>query len=451
MITQQSPNERVGSHRRSAKTEGVKHDRNEQSRAVMLKYSDKISSHMNNSKEISRDINIDSLAGSTMVNTSNGTVSVDSVDSVDSVGNHPLSREDQDDLLEASGNCIVNRNFQWPWLTTPFPDTLLPPVSHHVSMLKLDPFRIYDRETGEQIGLSHSTGPSQVDTALPGVDTVQYSGTQSQSDFESINLSTRESTPTTVYKVPVTVSSPLISDNKDKLKHSECDSKDKLKHYECDSKDGQISVRNIVCTVMFISVCLFLLSVLSSLSSLRRETNRERMGDIGREWAHMTQEKGIGHNNTVIHMSFKSGISGPLPTGKTKRGFSTVTSTTTATDDATTTSSTTDATTTSSSTDATTTSSTKDTTTTSASTDATPTSFTMDTIANTATTATTNAPTPMLNTSPTPTAITNDANLLPPIPTPITRIYSHVTTSTTIPTTRTRRTGTTRKWYRWGD
>ena len=401
---------------------------------------------MNNSEKISRDIYIYSLAGSTMVNTPNGTVSVDSVDnvdSVDSVGNHPLSREDQDDLLEASGNCIVNRNFQWPWLSTPFPDTLLPPVSHHVSMLKLDPFRIYDRETGEPIGigLSHSTGPSQVDTALPGVDTVQYSGTQSQSDFESINLSTRESTPTTVYKVPVTVSSPLISDSKDKLKHS-----------ECDSKDGQISVRNIVYTVMFISICLFLLSVLSTLSSLRRETNRERMGDT---IAHITQEKRIGHNNTVIQMSHKSDISGPLPTGKTKRGFlqmSTVTTTTTATDDATTTSSTTDTTTTSSSTDATTTS---------ASTDATPTSFTIDTTANTATTATTTAPTPnqMLNTSPTPTAITNDANLLPPIPTPIptpiTRIHTHLTTSTTIQTirttTRTRRTGTTRRWYRWGD
>ena len=115
MITHRS--RRVGSHRRSANTGGM-------------------GSH--NSKELSRDINIDSLAGSTMVNTSNGAVSVDSVDSVDSVGNHPLSREDQDDLLEASGNCLVNRNFQWPRLTTPFPDTLLPPVSNHVSMLKHD-------------------------------------------------------------------------------------------------------------------------------------------------------------------------------------------------------------------------------------------------------------------------------------------------------------------------
>ena len=220
-----------------------------------------------------------------MVHTSNGADSVDKVDSVDSVGNHP---QDPDDLLEATGNCLVNRNFQWPWLTTPFPDTLLPPVSNHVSMLKLDPFRIYDRETGEPIGIgiSHSSGPSQVDTALPGVDTVQYSGTQS--DFEDIELSTGASTPTTVYKVPVTnneVSSPLIIS----------DSKDKLKHSECDSKDGQIrvghmhkviKVRNIVFTVILISVSLFLLSTLSTLSSLRRENNRERMGNTV---AHITQ------------------------------------------------------------------------------------------------------------------------------------------------------------------
>merc|ERR1711895_217833 len=90
---------------------------------------------MNNSKEISRDINIDSLAGSTMVNTSNGTVSVDSV------GNHPLSREDQDDLLEASGNCIVNRNFQWPWLSTPFHNLCLIDVRgtfHFIRALEIE-------------------------------------------------------------------------------------------------------------------------------------------------------------------------------------------------------------------------------------------------------------------------------------------------------------------------
>ena len=162
-------------------------------RAVMLKYSDKISSH---SKEISQDTNIDPPAASTMINTSNGTVSVNSENRVDSVGhantvvnvdNPPLSGKDQDDMLEATGNCLVNRNFQWPWLTTPFPDSMLPPVSNHVSMLKLDPFRIYNRETGEPIGVNHSTGRGPSD-----------------SEFEDIELSTGPSTPSTLYRVPVT-------------------------------------------------------------------------------------------------------------------------------------------------------------------------------------------------------------------------------------------------------
>ena len=222
----------------------------------------------------------------------------DNVNKVDSVDSHP---QDPDDLLEATGNCLVNRNFQWPWLTTPFPETLLPPVSNHVSMLKLDPFRIIDKKTGELIGTgtSHSTGSSQVDTA--GVDIAHCT----QSDFREIDLSTRSSTPTTIYKVQVknNVSSPLIiSDSKNKLKHSECDRKNRQIR-ECDRKNGQISVKTIVFLVTLITVTLVLLSTLVTLSSIRREHNRERMGNI-------TQEKRLGKNYTV--MSQKSDIGGPV-------------------------------------------------------------------------------------------------------------------------------------------
>ena len=388
MITKQTPSRRVGSHRRSANTGGM-------------------GSH--NSKELSRDINI----GSTMVHTSNGADSVDKVDSVDSVGNHP---QDPDDLLEATGNCLVNRNFQWPWLTTPFPDTLLPPVSNHVSMLKLDPFRIYDRETGEPIGtgISHSTGSSQVDTALPGVDTAHCIGTQS--DFREIDLSTRSSTPTTIYKVQVknNVSSPLIiSDSKNKLKHSECDRKNRQIR-ECDRKNGQISVKTIVFLVTLITVTLVLLSTLVTLSSIRRELNRERMGNI-------TQEKRLGKNYAV--MSQKSDISGPVTSDRD-------TAATSATD-------TRGATPTTSAT---------------ATRDVTPTSATTETIDNTATNTTTSTvpappPTQMLNTGQPPTAITDDASILPPtVPAPPPTQLPPTPTPRT--TTRTS-SDTTKKWYRW--
>ena len=130
--------------------------------------------------------------------TSKGPSNVDSVDSVDTP---PLSEEEQDALLEASGNCLVNRNFQWPWLCTPFPDSMMPPVSHQVSMIKLDPHRLYI-ETGEPIGITY-TGRGQVDTRLPGIDPTQNRGTQSNSvcdsEFEDIDLSSEQSTPSTVY------------------------------------------------------------------------------------------------------------------------------------------------------------------------------------------------------------------------------------------------------------
>ena len=91
-----------------------------------------------------------------------------------------------------------------------------------VSMIKLDPNRIYSQEMGAPIGIQH-TGRGQVDTDLPGI---HNGGTQSDSicdsQFEEISLSSGQSTPSTIYRVPrssVTVtdkieSSPLLSDTK---------------------------------------------------------------------------------------------------------------------------------------------------------------------------------------------------------------------------------------------
>ena len=79
----------------------------------------------------------------------------------ETVNNHPL-QEDIDKQLEASGLCLVNRKNVLPWLTTPFPDSYILQVSHPVSLIKTDPFRLYDQETGEMIGIRHSSDtPSQ--------------------------------------------------------------------------------------------------------------------------------------------------------------------------------------------------------------------------------------------------------------------------------------------------
>ena len=85
-------------------------------RAVTIERSENLSSHEKEIKEISKEINNDPPAEDTMDTPSKETVNVDD----------PPSQEDQDDLLEASGNCLMNKNFQWPWLTTPFPDSMLP-------------------------------------------------------------------------------------------------------------------------------------------------------------------------------------------------------------------------------------------------------------------------------------------------------------------------------------
>ena len=164
--------------------------------------------------------------------------------------------------------------------------------------------------------------------------------------------------------------------------------------------------------VTLITVTLVLLSTLVTLSSIRRKHNRERMGNI-------TQEKRLGKNYTVIQLSQKSDISGPVTTGKTKHRFlqtSTVPTTATATRDAT------------------------------------PTSATTETIDNTATNTTTSTvpappPTQMLNTGQPPTAITHDASILPPtVPAPPPTQLPPTPTPRT--TTRTS-SDTTKKWYRW--
>ena len=65
----------------------------------------------------------------------------------------PSYQEQQNQALEASGTCLVNRNYIEPWNTTPFPDSFFPPINHNVSMIKLDPYRLYN----SPIKIQHST------------------------------------------------------------------------------------------------------------------------------------------------------------------------------------------------------------------------------------------------------------------------------------------------------
>ena len=93
------------------------------------------------------------------------------------MNNPPSQEEDSDEKLEASGNCLVNRNYVPPWLSTPFPDSHVSHVSH-VSLIKIDPFRIYNRDTGELLGIRHSTDT----TDRPQVDTATAAGSQTKQD-----------------------------------------------------------------------------------------------------------------------------------------------------------------------------------------------------------------------------------------------------------------------------
>ena len=46
-----------------------------------------------------------------------------------------LSEEEEIWNLESSGNCVVNRSFQWGWIHTPLPNSMYPPVSNTVTMI----------------------------------------------------------------------------------------------------------------------------------------------------------------------------------------------------------------------------------------------------------------------------------------------------------------------------
>ena len=203
-----------------------------------------------------------------------------------------IPSEDVIQEIESSKNCIINRNFNLPW----FHSKQDPPQIGHIysEIGQRDIFPVVDTNGFDEVSLqSTSGGGSSVSTAyrVPGAYTVEHSGTKC-----NIVDSEKHATPN---KVPVTVSSPLIikkklkqCDSLDKLR--KCDNTDKLK--KCDSTYKQISVKNIVCYVTFIVTCLFLLSIMSTLSSLRRETNMERMGNVTQEKRLiMSQKSALGN------------------------------------------------------------------------------------------------------------------------------------------------------------
>ena len=120
----------------------------------------------------------------------------------ETVNDHP-SQEDLDKQLQASGLCLVNRNYVPPWLTTPFPDSYIPQVSHHVSLIEKDLFYLYDQETGEMIGIRHSSdtpSQTQVETGVTG-QSKQDDVTRDTASFKDIRLNPGSSR-STVYKEP---------------------------------------------------------------------------------------------------------------------------------------------------------------------------------------------------------------------------------------------------------
>ena len=234
-----------------------------------------------------------------------------------------IPSEDVIQEIESSKNCIINRNFNLPW----FHSKQDPPQVGHIysEIGQRDIFPVVDTNGFDEVSLqSTSGGGSSVSTAyrVPGAYTVEHSGTKC-----NIVDSEKHATPN---KVPVTVSSPLII--KKKLK--QCDSLDKLR--KCDSTYKQISVKNIACYVTFIAICLFLLSVMSSLSSLRRETNMERMGNITQEKRLvMSQKSALGSlvtsDRDTAATSATSTRSGPITNDRdtaATRGTTPVTSAT---------------------------------------------------------------------------------------------------------------------------
>ena len=76
-------------------------------------------------------------------------------------------QEEQNQVLEATGTCLVNRNYIEPWNTTPFPDSFFPPINHNVSVIKLDPNHLYNSPSKiPQYTVTHVVRGSDVTPAV---------------------------------------------------------------------------------------------------------------------------------------------------------------------------------------------------------------------------------------------------------------------------------------------
>ena len=71
--------------------------------------------------------------------------------------NHSSKEKDSEEGIEREVNSLVNYNYNPNnWNSTPFPDTVHSTEVSHVSLLKVDPYRIYDKNTREYLGIRHS-------------------------------------------------------------------------------------------------------------------------------------------------------------------------------------------------------------------------------------------------------------------------------------------------------
>ena len=173
-----------------------------------------------------------------------------------------LSEEEENKRLESSGNCVVNRSFQWGWIHTPLPNSMYPPVSNTVTMIPSENAKIYS-ETGAVIGRRE-----QVDTdSLPGLN-------QPGSNFHEISLNSGETTPSTIYRVSIPPRvhdienvdkvhsvTPLLSPESDRDKKRETNIRGNH-HYKV------IRISEIVATVVIISGSLVIISAMMALHSL---------------------------------------------------------------------------------------------------------------------------------------------------------------------------------------
>ena len=79
----------------------------------------------------------------------------------------PSSKEkDSEEDSEREVTSLVNQNYNPNhWNSTPFPDSVHSTEVSHVSMLKVDPYQIYDESTGDYLGIRHSVNRVQVTPA----------------------------------------------------------------------------------------------------------------------------------------------------------------------------------------------------------------------------------------------------------------------------------------------